>query len=174
MFNVIIDRKSEYAGIQKPNRARIEGSTVGVLNIYETDGRLYPTLEEESLFTCFTLENAGESTDTPQQDKRIVAREYNLEWSASSVSLPKSYKGQGLLLSCDSIVPAFRRRRILIHIGNYPQDSEGCILLGLTDSGKGTIGKSTDAVKQFYDFVKEKGVENFRLIIKEIPATAMS
>lgn len=174
MFNVIIERKKEYEGIQKPNKARIEGSTIGVLNIYETEGKLYPTLSEESLFTCFTLENAGESTDTPRQDKRIVAREYNLEWSATSVCVPKSYKGQGLLLSCDSVLASFRRRRILIHIGNYPQDSEGCILLGLTDSEKGTIGKSTDAVKNFYDFVKEKGVNNFRLIIKEIQTTAMS
>ncbi len=168
MFNIIIARKKEYTGIKKEGRAKIEGSTIGTLNIYETEGNLYPSGEEENLFDCFTLENEGASTDKAGQDKRIMPREYNIEWTSTSVTVPKKYKGQGLLLSCDSVLPSFRKRRILIHIGNYPQDTEGCILLGLKDNDNGTIGQSTDAVLQFYNFIKERGVENFRLIIKEM------
>lgn len=166
MFYIIVERKKEYEGIQKRGRAKIEGSTIGRLNIYEADN-IIDIKDKESLFNCFTLENAGASTDTPRQDKRIMPREYNIEWSTTSVSLPKQYKGKGLLLSCDSIMPSFRRRRILIHIGNYPQDTEGCLLLGLKDNNNGTIGQSTDAVLQFYNFVKVRGVENFILFIKE-------
>lgn len=168
MFNIIIARQKEYAGIQKPNKTKIEGSTVGIVNIYETAGRFYPSGSEKSLFECYSLENAGASTDIAGQDKRIIAREYNIEWTSTGVCVPKAYKGQGILLSCDSVLPSFRRRRILIHIGNYPQDSEGCILLGKVDNSNGTIGKSTVAVEEFYNFVKEREIGEFRLIIKEI------
>lgn len=168
MFNIIVDRQKEYEGIQKPNKTKIEGATIGIVNIYETEGRFYPNGSEESLLQCYSLENAGASTDIAGQDKRIIAREYNIEWTATGVCVPKKYKGQGLLLSCDSVLPSFRRRRILIHIGNYPQDSEGCLLFGKVDNKNGTIGKSTIAIEEFYDFVKARGTENFRLIVREI------
>lgn len=168
MFNIIVKRQKEYTGIQKPNKTKIEGSTIGVVNIVETAGRFYPNGSEKILWECFSLENEGESTDTAGQDKRIIAREYNIEWTTTSVCVPKSFKEQGILLSCDSVLPSFRRRRILIHIGNYPQDTLGCLLFGYKDNGNGTIGKSTDAITDFYNFVKEREIGNFRLIIKEI------
>lgn len=161
MLKIILQRQDEYSNIIKPNsNKKAEGSTVGTLKVYAENG--------ENIFTCFTLENAGESTDARGQDKRIIARDYNIEWSNSSVALPSEYKGKGLLLTCDDVLKSFRSRRILVHVGNYPQDSEGCILLGYTNKNNGTILDSTKAVKDFYDIVNKYGVNNFILSIKEI------
>lgn len=38
------------------------------------------------------VENGGESTDTPNQDKRIIARTYGLYWTESGVALPADVK----------------------------------------------------------------------------------
>lgn len=158
-YYIYVKRIKEYVGIRKPRKAKIEGATIGELLIKDTHNKI--------LFKCFTLENEGSSTDTPRLDKRIMPRTYRIEWTNTSVTLPSEYKGRGLLLTCDSILPKFRDRRILIHIGNYPQDTEGCLLLGKGDNRNGTISQSTLAVKQFYDIIKEKGSENFELIIDE-------
>lgn len=157
----VLQRLKEYNNIKKPNsNKKTEGSTVGTLKVYDEKG--------ENIFTCFTLENEGASTDESGKDKRITARDYKLEWTNTSVSLPKEYKSQGLLLTCDDVLPDFRKRRILIHIGNYPQDSEGCVLLGMINKNDGCIYGSTNAIKQFYDIVKKYGAENFVLSVKEI------
>ncbi len=71
------------------------------------------------------------------------------------------------MLTCDAILPSFRNRRILIHIGNYPQDTEGCLLFGYK-RGNGAVFESTECIKDFFELVQKEGVENFTLIIKEI------
>lgn len=157
----ILKRETEYNNIKKPKSNKdAEGSTIGTLKVYDDKG--------ENIFTCFTLENAGESIDTSKQDKRIVARDYKLEWTSTSVCLPKEYKWNGLLLTCDDVLADFRKRKIFIHVGNYPQDTAGCILLGMINKNDGAIYDSTNAVKQFYDIVKKYGADNFVLRIKEI------
>lgn len=159
IYYICVSRTKEYVGIRKPKKTKIEGATIGDLYIKD--------MKNNILFRCKTLENEGSSTDTPRLDKRIMPRSYRLEWTNTSVTLPAEYKGRGLLLTCDSVLPKFRDRRILIHIGNFPQDTEGCLLLGMKDNFNGTISQSTIAVKKFYDIIKENGVENFELSIDE-------
>lgn len=167
MFLITLQRKKEYASVQKPPNAKTgrvyktEPSTIGELTITDESGA--------NIFACVTCENGGPSTDTPNQDKRIVARTYQLYWTESSVSLPKEYKPKCISTYTDELA-SHKGRRIHIHIGNYPQDTEGCLLLGQVDNGNGTIGASTQAVKDFYDLVSKHGIENFRLEVKEIEA----
>ena len=162
MLTILIQREKEYQNVIKSKQVSKdgEGSTVGSLKIIDDKG--------ENIFSCFTLENAGASTDESGKDKRIIARNYKLEWTSTNVAVPKEYNGRGLLLTCDDILPSFRKRRILIHIGNYPQYSFGFILLGMINKDNGMIEQSTNAVRQFYNIINHYGADNFTLIIKEI------
>ncbi|WP_066389550.1 DUF5675 family protein [Helicobacter himalayensis] len=163
MFHIILQRQKEYKNIQKPPKAgkvyKEEDSTIGSFKVFDD--------ENKEVFSCFCVENIGPSTDTPRQDKRIIPRVYKLYWTQSSVSLPKEYAPRVLSLYTDEL-PSFKERRIHIHIGNYPQDTEGCLLLNYADNGNGTGGRSTDAVRDFYALVEKAGVENFTLEVKEI------
>ena len=63
---------------------------------------------------------------------------------------------------------SFKNRRIHIHIGNAPQDTEGCLLFGETDNKNGTISGSTNAIRKAYTLLFTEGLENCKLKIIEI------
>lgn len=52
---------------------------------------------------------------------------------------------------------------ILLHIGNYNKDSDGCILVG-TGQAEAMITNSREAFKEFMDSLE--GTDSFELIIK--------
>ena len=62
----------------------------------------------------------------------------------------KNYKQYSF---CDGYVPRILDipgfDGILIHIGNYAKDTDGCILIG-TNSSKGMVSNSTATFKKFY------------------------
>lgn len=161
-MRIILQRIAEFDDVYKDGK-NPQSATIGEFKIYNTDG--------ECVFKCYSVENGGESTDTPNLDKRIIARDYKLYWTESySVTLPSEYKPQCISLYTDEL-PNFKKRRIHIHIGNYPQDTAGCLLL--CDSWDGRNGyalQSRKATKRFYDFVKEYDISDFTLTIKEINA----
>lgn len=149
-----------------------ESSTISRVTLYDNDK------PKELLFSCFCCENGGESTDTPKQDKRIIARKYKLEWtySARNASLAKKYpefynkdktRHKAIWLKTPEL-ESFANRRILIHIGNCPQDTEGCLLFGYGDNKKGQINNSTQCIYDFFKLVEKIGIENITLNINEI------
>ena len=179
MLNVVIQRKYEYAGVIKNDSKKAEGSTVGELRVYDEKG--------ENIFSCFTLENKGESTSESGQDKRILAGVYYLRWTSSSTNsglaikydywkkanhLEKIKDGtQGKNIAAwvmSDTIKNHNKRRILIHIGNSPQDTLGCILCGYINGNNGKIGNSTKAINDLFLLFEKYGIENFKLTIKEI------
>ena len=149
-------------------------TTLGKLEIIDLQAKGQPTI-----FTCYTLERGGESTDESGTAKRIVSRDYKLEWTdtARNGNLAKKYpkfkcangRNKALWLTCDSVLPKFRNRRVLIHIGNYAKDSLGCILLGKFQSvAHANVSNSIECVKEFYEIIEKIGVENCFLRIIEI------
>lgn len=184
MYHVTLQRLKEYKNIKKPNVEKIEDSTIGEFVVRDDNGK--------EIWRCFTVENIGESTDTPNLDKRIMPRTYRIKWCFTKVSLPQAYKNVdfnawsdkveskyherytkygfkniGLLLYTPDL-PSFENRTIYIHIGNYPQDTAACLLLNKVDNKNGTGAQSTLACQEFYDFVLKEGVENFKIKVKEI------
>ncbi|TLD80181.1 hypothetical protein LS68_008155 [Helicobacter sp. MIT 05-5293] len=189
-YRIILQRQSEHKDIKKLKNGQIVGeiedSTLGELNVYEVLANGYLG---KSIYQCFTCENIGESTDTPNLDKRIIAREYQIEWTNTSqnASLARTYPqwkadnkkelikewvndlkfvNTALWLKCKDL-PSFALRRILIHVGNYPQDTKGCILLGKA-KGKGVVHTSIEACKEFFTLIEKIGAQNCTLQVREI------
>ena len=166
-----ITRDTECKGVSKPGSAKKEDSTLGIAKLINTDN-------SEVLWSGYTCENIGPSTDKSGTDKRIVAREYDLEWRASgkNASLAKKYpqykmgdRNKALWLTCDSVLPGFRNRYILGHVGNYPQDTEGCLLFGKSRNTKlGTVSNSIEACHELFTAIDKVGIDKVKLKINEI------
>lgn len=161
LYCLKVKRESEHKGILYKNKK--EDSTLGSVVLEDVNGK--------ELWKGYSLENIGPSTDTPNQDRRIVAREYQLEWTATtknSNSKLGKFRNKALLVTCKEL-PSFRHRRILIHTGNYPQDTEGCILLGKgIDKKQGIILKSVDAINELFAILEKLNIKEVSLKVEEI------
>lgn len=168
-LKMILQRKKLYSRVLQPNNT-YEDSTIGELTIKNDSG--------EVLYRAVTLENGGESTDESGKDKRIVAREYRLKWHNTSRNgylrrlHPEFDKGNGRATSLQLYtpdLPSFEKRYILIHCGNFAQDTLGCILLGRKEDGNGNIIDSASKVAELYRLVRDQlNIDSLRLIVREI------
>ena len=116
-------------------------STISVFNI--------PGTEIQGYF----LEPAGPSTTQSGKDQRIPEGTYNLE-NYSSKNHPDVFRIYNDNVSKD--------RRILIHIGNYPDDTAGCLLPG-SSWEKDFVGNSgkmfNDNIKPYIKNIKAENVK---------------
>lgn len=111
----------------------IQDGTIGKFYIIDNDG--------EKLMSGFTLEPAGPDTTTPNKDRRIPAGKYYLDWHVGS-----KYKTPHPIVFNEQVS---KSRAILIHKGNYPQDTEGCILMGDSYDTKGVYNSVKTLARVF-------------------------
>ncbi len=177
MYMILLERIKDLEPVVKNNKE--ESGMFGTFRVFErshddnaSDSEIFKHYDKKTaLISLFSLENSGEPTDTPNLDKPIVARDYKLVWSDTSCTVPKEYqnklcdnKRHEVLQLVNPNDESFKKRKILFHVGNSAHDTLGCILLGLQADDK-MIYKSNEAIKRFFDFVKDKGAENFTLKI---------
>lgn len=121
---------------------QIDDGTIGRFELLSDDNAV--------LLKGYTLEPAGDDTTTPNQDKRIPQGLYSVAWHKSprfKMTLP--------LLFNESVS---RERYILIHAGNYPKHTEGCILLGSIYTDKGVFN-SKATLSEFLALTKNQDLK---------------
>lgn len=169
-YHLVLQRETLYKDVEKPrSKKQKEDSVIGILKLY---------FKNELMQSYITLENGGVQTHLNGKDKRIMQGIYNLEWSKTSKNgmlrrcfkewCVENNKTKAILLTQDSINPEFRKRRILIQTGKYPQDTYGSIILGFEDKKDGSICKSSDAINNFYTILKTMDISKITLEIKDM------
>ena len=107
-----------------------------------TIGRLY--LGDE--FLCYTLENCWKDNKKrisciPEGRYELTTKEYGRFYDRY---------GHPIIKIVEGTVP--NRSEILIHKGNYPKDTLGCILLGST-KGTDFVGNSSKTYNRIYPII---------------------
>ncbi|MBE2986649.1 hypothetical protein CCAL12920_08325 [Campylobacter sp. RM12920] len=118
-----------------------------------TIGEFKLVQDSEVLLSGYTLEPAGPDTVTPNNDRRIPAGAYTATWSYSS-----TFKKELPLLFSEMVS---KNRRILIHGGNYPKDTLGCVLIGAEYNERGVL-KSTNVLNELINLTRDS---DFQAII---------
>lgn len=113
---------------------------------------------EDSNFQAFFLEPAGPSTATANQDRRIPTGTYKIAPYTSD-----KYRNV-FVLTNDQVS---YDRRILIHSGNSPKDTLGCLITGLAHA-QDWVSNSVLALNYLRRIIEEGGgPDKFELVISE-------
>lgn len=126
-------------------------------------------------FICYTLEphNFGfkrtSDVNEVRSKKILFPGKVAIPYGDYTVSLSYSpkfshkafYKEHGGLLPRLENVPCFSG--ILIHVGNYPSDTKGCILVGNWNGGEKLISSRESFLKVLDIFVKHPGKHILRI-----------
>ena len=107
-------------------------------------------------FQCYTFEPVGADEVRSGLDKRVPEGVYNMRWHDSprfKRRLPHLFNEQ-----------VSKDRYILIHAGNLPEHTEGCILLGFTKNERGVF-ESRTALNEFLSIIASRDLSDLKLKI---------
>lgn len=93
---------------------------------------------------AYTLERSGPDCITPNLELRILEGRYNAMWHTSK----QKHKNNVLKLYNDYLS---QDRKILIHSGQYPQNSKGCLLLEEKMGGKNQLKRGVSIIKALFN-----------------------
>lgn len=114
---------------------------------------------------CFTLEDEFRSVKM-KKETRIPEGTYEIKFRKEGthhIEYMKKYgvKHYGMLEITQ--VPNFQY--ILIHIGNFEKDTEGCLLVGEGSNSNHTITESTKAYERLYPIIAAALLKNEKVTI---------
>lgn len=132
-----------------------------IKRIWQTENSTISTFEVSgSSIKGYFLERPGPDTTVSNQNKRIPEGSYKIKWHNSSLPGVKLHNPVPILYN--SQVP--QSRAILIHNGNYPRNSKGCLLIG-SSKGLDFVGGSVPKLAELKAFIDSEGIENFTISI---------
>lgn len=153
------DKKKEILNnVEKPS---INGKGLEIVREYKkkyTPGKIFYNGQETGIQT---LELRAEVDGVPNVSGKccILEGEYPIQYLESTAS-GKTYKGLG----CFWIQNVLNRSGILIHIGNYLNQIQGCILVGDRVLAGGSISGSKKAFKKLKALIEEKNIQSVRIV----------
>jgi len=120
-----------------------------------------PGIGQNEIAHGYFLERPGPDTTASGLRKRIPVGDYHIKWQTAT-----NLKGVRPHLPVpwlyNSAVPD--TRYIYIHNGNYPHNTDGCLLIG-TNRGPDMVGASVGALRRFKRYLDRVGIENVKLRI---------
>lgn len=112
------------------------------------------------LLQGYVLERPGPDTTASGQRLRIPEGTYKLKWHNSSLAGVSPYNPVPLLYN--DLVPD--SRYILIHNGNFPHNTDGCLLVGKS-RGTDLVNDSVALLKELKQYLQDSSIENIQLHI---------
>ena len=146
LANELKNNSSEVQGLIIQNRIE-EGNNYTISEFY--------TISDGQDVNGYMLEPAGPSTSIANQDRRIPEGVYNIK-NYSSDNYPNNFVLYNEDVSKD--------RKILYHIGNDGEDTEGCVLPG-SIKGSGVVYDSKKKFDELRIFITGNGVLDVKTII---------
>lgn len=107
--------------------------------------------------TGYILERPGPCTTQCGLRRRVPVGTYQVRWHNGT-------HFKNVMNLWNDEVP--QSRAILMHQGNYPKDTDGCLLAGET-VGADFVGNSVSMLKKINDYVNSQGIAKFRVVITE-------
>jgi hypothetical protein len=119
------------------------------------------TEKDEGLEVVYTLERPGPDTTESGRRLRIPDGAYSMQWA--------NVTGNGSLTGVLPLPWLFNsevnaNRGIYIHHGNFPEETDGCILVGLSQ-GKKAVENSRTALIRIKKYLNRVGIGNVQLMI---------
>lgn len=134
---------------------------IRVLRVFQTSKETISSIYIDGEFFCFGLEDIHQDFKV-YGETRIPSGRYKVKvrrFGGFHEKYSKKFSNhRGMLQVAD--VPGFTD--ILIHIGNYARNTNGCLLVGdaVVSEGEGVcmLGSSTNAYTKLYDKVIDKAI----------------
>jgi hypothetical protein len=143
------------------HRAQTMTTHIQIVRKWQTDNSTISELiTNGGLIRGYVLERPGPDTTESGLRLRIPEGTYKLKWHNSSLPNVSPHNPVPLLFNND--VPA--SRYILIHNGNFPHNTDGCLLVGKT-RGTDLVNSSVAMLNELKTFLNESSIETIQLTI---------